>query len=67
MDRVDKLPIHAQQGVEHTWLIDPDTQTLEVLALRDAHWVLLEAYKADAEVCGPPFEVVRFGLAGLWA
>ena len=66
MDRVDKLPIYAEHGVEHVWLVDPDAQTLEIFALHQGHWRLECAFKAAEEVCAPPFEAVRFGLGGLW-
>jgi Uma2 family endonuclease len=66
IDRVDKLPIYAEFGVGHVWLVDPDTQTLEVFALREGRWRLECAFKAADEVCAPPFEAVRFGLGGLW-
>lgn len=66
MDRIDKLPIYAGHGVGHAWLVDPDLRSLEVFALRDGHWQLESAYKDADEVCAPPFEALRFGLAGLW-
>jgi Uma2 family endonuclease len=39
VDRNEKLPIYAEQGVRHVWLVDPIAQTLEVHALGDdARW-----------------------------
>jgi Uma2 family endonuclease len=67
MDRADKLPIYAEYGIQYAWLADPDAQTLEIFVLKDAHWSLEQVYKEAAEVCAPPFEAVRFSLAGLWA
>jgi Uma2 family endonuclease len=67
MDRVDKLPIYARSEVGHAWVVDPEAQTLEVFALREGYWLLEAAFKANDEVCAPPFEAVRFGLGGLWA
>jgi Uma2 family endonuclease len=67
MDRADKLPIYAEYGVGHAWLVDPDAQILEVFALHEGHWRLEHVYKTADEVCAPPFDAVRFSLAGLWA
>jgi len=66
MDRVDKLPIYAREGVGHIWLVDPDARTLEVMALHEGHWLLLNAYKDDDEVCAAPFDAIAFSLAALW-
>ncbi len=66
IDRVDKPPIYAEQGVGHIWLVDPEAQTLEVFALCEGHWRLECAFKAQEEVCAPPFQAVRFNLGGLW-
>lgn len=66
MDRVDKLAIYATHGVAHAWLLDPDVETLEVLALQEGHWYLERAYKSADEVCAPPFEELSFSLASFW-
>ena len=66
LDRVDKLPIYASHGVGHLWLVDPDVRSLEVLALHEGHWLLLNAYKDDAEVRAVPFDAIAFDLAALW-
>lgn len=66
VDRVDKLPIYASQGVSHIWLVDPDLRTLEAYENHDGRWLLLATLQDDAEVRLPPFDAVGFSLAGLW-
>ena len=66
MDRVDKLPIYAEHGVGHAWLVDPELQTLEVFALDKGQWRLECAFKAEEEVCAPPFQAISFSLGTLW-
>jgi Uma2 family endonuclease len=66
MDRVDKLPIYAEFRVGHAWLVDPDVRTLEVFELQGDRWQLECAFKAEDEVCAPPFQAVAFNLGGLW-
>ncbi|WP_213381317.1 Uma2 family endonuclease [Allochromatium tepidum] len=66
-DRAIKRPIYAREGVEHLWLIDPQTRTLEVYRLQaDGHWLLLDTLKDDSPVSQPPFEAVTFPLNALW-
>ncbi len=67
VDRVEKLPIHAAQGVQHAWLIDPDLRLLEVFENRDGQWLLLAVLEDDAAVAQPPFAAISFALGGLWA
>ena len=66
LDRAQKMPIYASQGVSHLWIIDPEVQLLEVYILQDGHWLLLETLKDDDEVRQPPFDAIAFSLAGLW-
>ena len=66
LDRVDKLPIYAEFGVSHAWLVDPEMQTLEVFALDHGRWRLECAFKSNDDVCAPPFQAISFSLGGLW-
>ena len=67
IDRVQKMPLYAQNQVAYLWLIDPELRTLEAYLLRDGHWSLETALKDDEAVCVPPFDGVSFSLGGLWA
>ncbi|MBS3964369.1 MAG: Uma2 family endonuclease [Methylomonas sp.] len=65
-DRIVKLPIYAQTGVRHLWLIDPDLRTLEVYELAGQHWQLLACHQNDDSVSAVPFNAIHFSLAELW-
>jgi Uma2 family endonuclease len=65
-DRAEKLPRYAREGVAYLWLVDPRRYQLEVYALFEARWNLLEMYAADAIAAATPFEAVPFELNGLW-
>jgi Uma2 family endonuclease len=65
-DRVKKLPIYAEHGVSHAWLVDPAEQTLEVLELTASRWTLVGAYQGDAQVRAVPFAMVELPLARPW-
>ncbi|MDD3517571.1 MAG: Uma2 family endonuclease [Chromatiales bacterium] len=67
IDRVEKLPIYAQAGIGHVWLVDPDLRMLEAYANRDGHWLLLKAFENDDLVRIAPFDAIEIELAGLWA
>src|SRR5262249_44809037 len=56
IDRVKKLPIYGHHGVQHTWLLDPTSRTLEVFKLRDGLWSLLSTHEGNAEVRAEPFD-----------
>ena len=66
MDRVQKMPVYAEQGVRYLWLVDPDLKTLEAYELQDGHWMLLTTLSEDDEVSVPPFDATSFSLAVLW-
>lgn len=67
VDRTQKLPIYAQHGVRHTWLINPVLQTLEVLRLEGGSWRLLSTVQGHATAHAEPFESLELSLAELWA
>jgi Uma2 family endonuclease len=67
LDRVEKMPLYAQEGIGHCWLIDPDLRTLEAYRNHDSKWLLLGALQDGAGVCLPPFDATTFALSGLWA
>ena len=66
IDRGKKLPIYAQQGVGHLWLLDPLQQTLEVLRLESQGWSLVATHEADARVRAEPFDAIELALRALW-
>lgn len=65
-DRVLKMPLYAEFGVGHCWLIDPDARTLEAFANENGRWVLLGAWGGEDTAAIPPFDALPFELAGLW-
>ena len=68
IDRNEKLPIYAEQGVGHVWLIDPLARTLEVHTLGDdRRWAKVRIYEGDARVRAAPFEAIELDLALLWS
>jgi Uma2 family endonuclease len=67
MDRAEKLPIYAREGVAHAWLVDPIARTLEAFVLEAARWVLLGAWQNEARLRAEPFAEHELELAVLWA
>jgi len=67
LDRVEKLPIYAREGISHVWLIDPRLQTLEAFALAGDRYQLLGAWRGSESVRVAPFEALELELAALWA
>jgi hypothetical protein len=61
------MPIYAEVGVEHLWLIDPDLRTLEAHARDGSRWVLLGSHADQDVVRMPPFDAVELELGALWA
>jgi Uma2 family endonuclease len=65
-DRVVKMPIYAEQGVQWLWLVEPDLRTLEVFRLLEGRWLLEGAWQEDDPVRAPPFQDIELALAHLW-
>jgi Uma2 family endonuclease len=66
LDRVYKMPKHAEHSVPHLWMIDPVAKTLEVFRLEKKSWILRATYGDDDRVRAEPFEAVEIGLQPLW-
>jgi len=66
-DRGQKLPIYAEHGVGHVWLVDPAVQTLEVLGLDGETYRLLGTHGGDDVIMAPPFEAAELDLSVLWS
>jgi len=66
IDRMLKMPIYAQEGVNHIWLVDPIARTLEVFRRRDNNWLLVVVHGDDQLVRAEPFDAVELDLLALW-
>jgi Uma2 family endonuclease len=67
VDRAEKLPIYAREGVAHAWLVDPMEQTLEVFHLEQARWSLVGTWHGEAKVRAEPFDAIELELGALWS
>jgi len=66
LDRVRKMPIYAQFGVPHVWMVDPTNRVLEVFRLDSGTWRLLSSYAENDKVRAEPFQEVEIELRHLW-
>ena len=69
LDRDQKLPYYAEQGVRHVWLLDQIDKRLEVYALdaRSKRWREVRIHQGDTPVRAAPFDVIELDLAALWS
>jgi len=68
VDRKEKMPIYAREGVTHAWLLDPVARTLQTYKLRrDRRWGKPNLYSGAMKVRLPPFDAVELDLTDLWA
>jgi Uma2 family endonuclease len=66
LDRSEKLPLYAEAGVGHAWLVDPLLQTLEVLRRERASWLLVTTFQGERAVRAEPFDAVELDLARIF-
>jgi len=66
VDRAQKLPIYAREGVEQAWLVNPLLRLLEPWRLESGRWLSLGVFRDDARVRVEPFDAVELDLALLW-
>lgn len=67
LDRGEKLPVYAREGVSHVWIVDPLQQYIEVLRLDGATYRIVGTYFTDAKVRAEPFDAIVLDLTVLWA
>jgi Uma2 family endonuclease len=67
IDRGKKLAINARERVPYAWLINPTSQTMEVLTLSDDRWMLTVTHVGAVSVRADPFAEVELDLSLLWA
>lgn len=68
VDRNKKLPLYAELGVRHVWLVDPVARTLEVHALgAAAHWREVRIHQENDRVRAAPFDAIEIDVGALWA
>lgn len=65
-DRGEKRIIYADVAVRHLWHVDPRPKILEAFELTDGKWLLLDAFRGNADVAASPFAEVSFPLGLLW-
>ena len=67
LDRVQKMPKYAKNGVGHIWLVDPLLRTLEVFRLEQGHWLLLGTHGGEETIRAEPFDAIEIRLTSLWS
>lgn len=65
-DRAEKMPFYARAGVEHAWLVDPETRVLEAFRRDRGVFRPVGTWRGDARARVEPFEAVEVDLARLW-
>jgi Uma2 family endonuclease len=68
LDRTVKLPLFAEHGVRHVWLVDPIEKRLEVYTRYDdrARWREVRMF-TSGPVRAAPFEAIELDLEALWS
>lgn len=66
-DRVKKMPLYAEFGVQHLWLVDPAERTLEAYRLLEGQWLRIGAWVDDDIARIEPFAAVELTLTTLWS
>jgi Uma2 family endonuclease len=67
VDREEKMPIYAREGVRHAWLVDPIAKTLEVYTLDAGGRWGEPVISRNAEVVrAVPFDAIGLDLSALW-
>ena len=67
VDRDEKMPIYAREGVRHAWLLDPVKRLLEVYVLAArGRWSEPTIHRDVDVVRAVPFDAIELELSALW-
>lgn len=66
LDRVEKLPVYAREGVSFAWIVDPQARSLEVFSLIGSRLAFLKGWTGDERVRAEPFQEIELDLGRLW-
>jgi Uma2 family endonuclease len=66
LDRGPKLAVYARERVSHVWMIDPVSQTLEVLRLDGETYRIVKVASGADRVRAEPFDAIELDLSILW-
>lgn len=66
LDRAEKLPVYAREGVRHVWLVEPRQAMLEVLLLDGETYRIVGTHFENARVRAEPFDAIELDLMMLW-
>jgi Uma2 family endonuclease len=66
IDKTEKMPVYAQHGIPHLWLIDPLANTLDVFRLEAGRWTVIGLFAEDDKVRAEPFPEIEIELTELW-
>jgi hypothetical protein len=61
-----KLPVYAREGVNHVWLVDAESRTLEVFRREEDRYTLLVTHTGLTNVRAEPFDAIELELDFLW-
>ena len=65
-DRGLKSRRYAEFGVEHFWIVDPESRRFECHRLRESAYRAVVTVEGDATVTHPEFADLGIELSGLW-
>jgi Uma2 family endonuclease len=66
LDRVRKMPVYARERVEHLWLVDTTTRTLEVYRLNGDQWIVASTHGGVDVIRAEPFSAIEIDLSRWW-
>ena len=61
-----KRAIYAEIGVQYLWIVDPDSQVLEVFQNQRGKWLLIAALADERTAAVIPFQSSHFDAGELW-